>query len=56
MRVPRPPGFRPLIPVGEATELEPVAVIERTDRHAWLAWDVATAVLDLDPLQRIDER
>lgn len=55
-RQPLPPPLRLIepLPVGEATELEPLAVIERSDRHAWDAWDVATAVLDLDPLQRLD--
>ena len=39
----------PLIPCGEATELQPLAVIERDDAHAWLQWDMATAMQDFDP-------
>lgn len=50
-RQPLPPPLRLLsdpLPVGEATELQPLAVIERHDRHAWDEWDMATVMMDLD--------
>ena len=55
-RQPLQPPLRLLsdpLPVGEVTELEPLAVIERDDKRAWALWDACTELQDFDPAPEV---